>query len=186
MAPEDKTALLIIDAQQEYFAPHGKVVLPGGPSALKQIARVLAWARAQRLPIFHIVHESRRPGAAIFVPGTPALEIRPEVRPSDGEPEVTKHLPGSFTGTSLELALREAGVSRLIVTGFMTQMCVDITTREAAHRGFKVTVAADATAAMDVKAPDGQVIPHDQVHRTQLGSLTGFLAEIKRTDEITG
>jgi nicotinamidase-related amidase len=95
-------------------------------------------------------------------------------------------LPGSFTGTSLEQALREAGVSRLIVTGFMTQMCVDTTTREAAHRGFKVTVAADATAAMDVKAPDGQVIPHDQVHRTHLGSLTGFLAEIKRTDDITG
>lgn len=186
MAPDEKTALLIIDAQQEYFAPGGKVVLPGGPSAVKQIARVLAWARGRQLPIFHIVHESHRPGAAIFVPGTPALEIHPDARPSEGEPVVTKHLPGSFTGTSLEQALRQAGVGRLIVTGFMTQMCVDTTTREAAHRGFKVTVLADATAAMDVRAPDGQVIPHDQVHRTHLGSLSGFLAEIKRTDEITG
>src|SRR5215475_6769734 len=78
MATDDKAALLIIDAQQEYFAPLGKVVLPGGPPAVKQIARVLAWARERRLPIFHIVHESRRPGAAIFVPGTPALEIHPE------------------------------------------------------------------------------------------------------------
>jgi nicotinamidase-related amidase len=42
MAADDKTALLIIDAQQEYFAPSGKVVLPGGPTAVKQIARVLA------------------------------------------------------------------------------------------------------------------------------------------------
>jgi hypothetical protein len=25
-----KTALVVIDAQQEYFAPLGKVVLPGG------------------------------------------------------------------------------------------------------------------------------------------------------------
>jgi hypothetical protein len=49
-----------------------------------------------------------------------------------------------------------------------------------------VTVLADATAAMDVKAPDGQVIPHDQAHRTHLASLSGFLAEIKRTDDITG
>jgi nicotinamidase-related amidase len=185
MAPDEKTALLIIDAQQEYFAPGGKVVLPAGPSAVKQIARVLAWARAQRWPIVHVVHESRRPGAAIFVPGTAALEIHPEVRPSAGEPIVTKHLPGSFTGTSLEQTLLEAGVG-LVVTGFMTQMCVDTTTREAAHRGFKVTVLADATAAMDVKAPDGQVIPHDQVHRTHLGSLSGFLAEIKHTDDITG
>ena len=30
----EKTALLIIDAQQEYFAPVGKVVLPDGPKAV--------------------------------------------------------------------------------------------------------------------------------------------------------
>jgi nicotinamidase-related amidase len=101
------------------------------------------------------------------------------VQPAAGEPVITKHLPGSFTGTPLEGALHERGIERLIVAGFMTQMCVDTTTREAAHRGFKVTVLADATAAMEV-------IPHDQVHRTHLGSLSGFLAEIKRTDDITG
>jgi nicotinamidase-related amidase len=108
------------------------------------------------------------------------------VQPAAGERVITKHLPGSFTGTPLEGALRERGIERLIVAGFMTQMCVDTTTREAAHRGFKVTVLADATAAMEVRAPDGEVIPHDQVHRTHLGSLSGFLAEIKRTDDITG
>lgn len=180
----EKTALLIIDAQQEYFAPIGKVVLPDAPSALARIARVLAWARDRKVPVFHIVHESPRPNAPIFAPGTPALAIRPEVTPAPGEPVITKHLPGSFTGTPLEQALRERGIERVIVSGFMTQMCVDTTSRQAAHRGFKVTVLADATAAMDVTAPDGQVIPHDQVHRTHLASLNGFLAEIKRADDV--
>jgi nicotinamidase-related amidase len=99
---------------------------------------------------------------------------------------IQKHLPGSFTNTSLEEALRTRGVERVIVSGFMTQMCCDTTTREAAHRGFKVTLLSDATAAMDVKGPDGVVIPHDLVHRTHLGSLNGFLAEVKRTDDVTG
>jgi len=36
-----------------------------------------------------------------------------------------------------------------------------------------------------VKGPDGVMIPHDVVHRTHLGSLSGFLAEVKRSDEIT-
>jgi hypothetical protein len=49
-----------------------------------------------------------------------------------------------------------------------------------------VTLLSDATAAMDVKGPDGAVIPHDQVHRTHLGSLNGFLAEVKRTAEVIG
>jgi hypothetical protein len=34
--------------------------------------------------------------------------------------------------------------------------------------------------------PDGQVVPHDQAHRTHLGSLSGFLAEIKRAADVTG
>lgn len=182
----EKTALLVIDAQQEYFAPVGKVVLPDGPKAVTRIARVLEWARARKVPVFHIVHESPRPNAPIFAPGSPALAIHPDARPAPGEPVITKHLPGSFTNTPLERALRERGIERVIVSGFMTQMCVDTTTREAAHRGFTVTVLSDATAAMDVKAPDGQVIPHDQVHRTHLGSLSGFLAEIKRADDLVG
>ena len=65
----DKTALLIIDAQQEYFAPIGKVVLPAGPRAVGRIAETLRWARESRMPVFHIVHESRRPGATTLKGG---------------------------------------------------------------------------------------------------------------------
>lgn len=182
----DKTALLVIDAQQEYFAPIGKVVLPGGPAAVARIARVLEWARATRVPVFHIVHESRKPGAAIFAPGSPALAVHPEATPQAGEPVIQKHLPGSFTNTRLEAALRARGIERVIVSGFMTQMCCDTTAREAAHRGFAVTMLSDATAAMDVKGPDGVVIPHDVVHRTHLGSLSGFLAEVRTSADVIG
>jgi nicotinamidase-related amidase len=72
----------------------------------------------------------------------------------------------------------------VIVSGFMTQMCCDTTTREAAHRGLRVLLLADATAAMDLKAPDGTLIPHDQVHRTHLASLSGFLATVTTSDAV--
>jgi nicotinamidase-related amidase len=179
-----KAALVVIDVQQEYFAPVGRVVLPDGPMAVRQVARALAWARGTGTPIAHVVHESRRPNASTFVPGSPALEIHPDARPQGREPVMTKHLPGSFTGTDLERWLRDRGVERLIVSGFMTQMCVDTTARQAAHLGFGVCVLADATAAMAVTAPDGAVIPADQVHRTHLGSLSGFLAQIMRVDDL--
>lgn len=182
--PVDQTALIVIDAQQEYFAPVGKVVLPDGPRAVKRIAQALGWARERKLPVIHVVHESRKPGAAIFVPGTAALAIHPDATPGPGEPVVTKHLPGSFTGTALESLLRERAIERVVLAGFMTQMCVDTTARQAAHLGFKVSVLADATAAMDVKAPDGRLIAAADVHRTHLGSLSGFLAEITTTDEV--
>ena len=180
----DKTALIVIDAQQEYFAPLGKVVLPGGPAAVKRIARALDWARGANVPVIHIVHESRKAGAAIFAPGSPALAIHPDATPQAGEPIFTKHLPGSFTGTPLEATLRARGIERLVLAGFMTQMCIDTTARQGAHLGFGVTVLADATAAKSVTSPDGETIPADLVHRTHLGSLNGFLAEIRATDSL--
>jgi nicotinamidase-related amidase len=174
----DKTALVVIDAQQEYFAPIGRLVLPDGPPAVERIAALLAWARAQGVPVVHVTHESRRPNPTTFAPGSPALAIHPAARPEPGEPVLTKHLPGSFTNTGLEEHLRRHGLEQIIVSGFMTQMCCDTTAREAAHRGFKVLMAADAMAAMPVKGPDGVLIPADQVHRTHLGSLNGFLATL--------
>jgi nicotinamidase-related amidase len=184
-ASMEKTALLVIDAQQEYFAPVGKLVLPDGPAAVARIAELLAWARARGMPVVHIVHESRRPNPTTFEPGSPALEIHPAVRPAAAEPVVTKHLPGSFTQTGLEEDLRRDGIQQLILAGFMTQMCCDTTAREAAHRGFKVLMAADAMAAMAIKGPDGVLVPHDQVHRTHLGSLNGFLATVTTTEALT-
>lgn len=71
----------------------------------------------------------------------------------------------------------------MLIAGFMTQMCVDTTTRQAAHLGFRVTVLSDATAAMAVRGPEGETIPAEQVHRTHLGSLGGFLAEVKPLNE---
>lgn len=40
-----KPALLVIDVQNEYFAPHGKWVLPEGEKALDQIQALLNEAR---------------------------------------------------------------------------------------------------------------------------------------------
>ena len=180
----EKTALVVIDAQQEYFVPLGKVVLPDGPAAVKRIADALAWARAATVPVIHIVHESRKTGAAIFAPGSPALAVHPDAAAVAGEPVFTKHLPGSFTGTPLEETLRRHGIERVVLAGFMTQMCVDTTARQAAHLGFAVTVLADATAAKSVVGPDGVTIPADVVHRTHLGSLDGFLAQISVTTDL--
>lgn len=180
----DSRALIVIDAQQEYFAPLGKVVLPGGPAAAQRIAAALEWARGRGVPVLHVVHESRKPGATIFAPGSPALAIHPDARPRDGEAVVQKHLPGSFTATPLETLLRERDVRRVLLAGFMTQMCVDTTARQAAHLGFQVTVLADATAAMGVTGPEGELIPAEQVHRTHLGSLRGFLADVARVGDL--
>ncbi|HWI61613.1 MAG TPA: cysteine hydrolase family protein [Symbiobacteriaceae bacterium] len=175
-------ALLVIDVQNEYFAPDGKLILPDGPKGLEKIHQLLDAARASGIPVFHIVHERLTAAGAGFQSGTPGAEIHPSIQVLPGETKIVKHFPGSFTQTPLEAYLRRAGADMLIVCGFMAQMCCDTTTRQAREKGFTVLYAADATAARDLTVL-GKTVPHTQVHETTCAVMTQF-AEVLPADEI--
>lgn len=104
-----KAALLVIDAQNEYFPPHGQWVVPDGEPALAQIQVLLTAARQGGVPVFHIVHEALDPRSPVFRPGSASIEIHPDIAVLPGERRVLEHFPGSFTQTALEAYLRVAG-----------------------------------------------------------------------------
>jgi nicotinamidase-related amidase len=178
-----KPALLVIDAQQEYFAPHGKWVLPDGERALERIHALIAAAREAGIPIFYITHESLGDNPPVFRKGSAGVALHPSLAPASGEAVVNKHFPNAFAQTPLEAYLRQAGVDTLIISGYMTQMCCDTTTRAARERAFSVLFAADATAARDLTL-NGVTVPHDRVHETTLAVMTQF-ASVLMTEEIT-
>ena len=89
--------LVVIDAQQEYFAPLGKVVLPDGPARCSA-SRARSSGRAARASRW--CTSSTRAGGPIRRPSRRAARRWRSTRPraGPGEPVMTKHLPGSFTG----------------------------------------------------------------------------------------
>ena len=177
-----KTALLLIDIQNDYF-PSGKMELVGSLQAAAAAARLLATFRKQSLLVYHVQHISTRPTSTFFLPGTPGVEIFPGVAPLPNEPVVTKHFPNSFRETDLEDTLRRDKVERLLVCGMMTSMCVDATVRAAFDLGFSCTVAQDACATRDLSF-EGVTIPARQVHGAFLSALETVYANIKPTDVI--
>src|SRR2546427_660332 len=54
---------------------------------------------------------------------------------------------GAFHGTPLADRLRERGVESLLITGTVTQICVEETAREAFHHHFKTTLVTDAVSS---------------------------------------
>jgi AcrR family transcriptional regulator len=60
-------------------------------------------------------------------------------------------LPELVGRTDLADRLREMGVESLVVTGTVTQICVEETAREAFHHGFRTTLVEDAVSSY---APD--------------------------------
>lgn len=177
-----KTALLIIDIQNDYF-PKGRMELVGSDIAASRSARLLNAFRQAQWPVFHVQHISNRPGAVYFLPGTPGAEIHPSVAPLPGEPIIIKHYPNSFRETSLLEHLRGEDVGSLLVCGMMTHMCVDATVRAAFDLGFTCTVAHDACATKELTF-NGLQISSEHVHGSIMAALGSVYALMKGTDDI--
>jgi biuret amidohydrolase len=165
------TALVVIDMQRDFLEPGGFGELLGNDVSLLQrvvdpLSAVLDGARAAEMMIVH-TREGHRPDLAdcppaklargrlelgigspgpkgrILVRGEFGHDIVDELAPLPGEVVLDKPGKGSFYATDLELILRNAGVTSLIVTGVTTEVCVHTTVREANDRGFECLVLED-------------------------------------------
>lgn len=176
-----KTALLLIDIQNDYF-PGGKMELVKPLEAAKKAYELLQCFREHKGHHVHIQHISTRPGATFFLPGTRGADIHDSVVHFEGEPLVQKHYPNSFRETNLPDLLKGWDIQRVIITGMMTHMCVDATTRAAADLGFQVIVAEDACATRDLKYGD-TTISADHVHKAFLAALKSY-GQVMPVDQI--
>lgn len=175
-------ALLVIDAQQEYFAPYGRWVVEGAEASFAQIQKLLATFRSAGRAIVHICHEALDPSSLVFRAGSDGARMHPDLRVLAGEPVLKKHFPGAFTQTPLDAYLRRAGVDTLVISGYQTQHCCDTTTRQARERGFRVLFAEDATATRDLLLR-GKVVTAAQIKKATLAVLGGF-ADVVTAHEV--
>jgi nicotinamidase-related amidase len=150
-SPLSDSTLVIIDAQNEYRS--GALPLTGVDAAVAEIAALLKRARAAGTPVVHVQHKGR-PGGAFDLEDERG-RIMSEVAPECAEPVVQKPLPNAFAQTDFAEKLQAAGRKQLIVTGFMTHMCVSSTARAALDHGYRITIPAAACATRDLPAPDG-------------------------------
>ena len=167
-----KTALLLIDIQNDYF-PGGKMELEGPVKAAQKANELLQCFRDHNLPTVHIQHVSLAPDATFFIPGDRGTDINDITPHYVGEPLVQKHYPNSFRETNLLDLLKEWETERVIIAGMMTHMCVDATARAAADLGFKVMIAEDACATRALTYGD-TTIPAEHVHKAFLAALKSY------------
>ena len=168
------SAVVMIDAQMEYVT--GRLPLTGVGPALAVGAELLAAARAAGRPVVHVQHRGQ--GEGLFGPESAFFALAPEVAPEGDEPVVEKVVPNAFADGALDAKLKALGVSKIIIGGFMTHLCVSTTARAALDLGYGCSVLGPACATRDL--PDGQgglVAAHD-IHRIELTALSDRFATI--------
>jgi nicotinamidase-related amidase len=179
-----KTALILVDIQNDYF-PGGKMELNGIGAAGGNAADLLSFFRNNNWLTFHIRHIAAGEGATFFLPGTAGAELHDLISPLPGEPVIEKHFANSFRETELLGKLEEARITKLVICGAMSHMCIDATTRAAADLGFECVVAQDACATRELDF-GGVTIPSEHVHGAFMAALGAAYARVLDCEEIMG
>ena len=161
------SAVLVIDVQQGLCEGEGAAFDCEGTIA--RINRVTRKARAARVPVLFIQHEST---AGYLEHGSDAWQIANGVSLDPADLKIRKTTPDAFLGTELESTLRSIGIEKLIICGMHSEFCVDTTTRRALALGFPVTLVSDGhTSAGNAAITAQQVIAH---HNATLSNISSF------------
>ncbi len=173
-APLSESVLILVDAQNTYRS--GVMELAGIEPALDECARLLGRARALKVPVIHIQHDSG-PGSPFDISAEIGA-IADKLAPAEGEAVVVKNYPNAFVGTDLDARLKALGATRLVVAGFMTHMCINSTARGAFNLGYAVSVPGSATATRALPAPDGGTVSAAALQTAALAALADLFAVV--------
>jgi nicotinamidase-related amidase len=189
-----RTALVVVDMQRAFLDPGEAMEVPPARDIVPQIQSLLDLFRDKRLPVvfteftysesvpvlvglLHPEHRRAAPGAqrgfgrpsSSCLLGEANVHLVPELAPQPGELVVTKHYYDGFNGTTLDAALRSRGVTHLVLTGTMTDICVLATVIGGMNREYRMTVVDDGTATL---WPEVQRATLDIIRRAYARVLT--------------
>jgi nicotinamidase/pyrazinamidase len=175
-----RTALLVVDVQNDFADPHGSLYVRGGEAVIAPINADIRAAQTAGSPVVYTQdwHPASTPHFARdggtwpvhCVQGTWGAEFHPDLLVLDGAPVVRKGsggedgysafsvrdpVSGDVTRTQLGGLLRERGVERVVIAGLATDYCVKETGLDAVRLGLHPTVLRYAVRAVDLQPGDG-------------------------------
>ena len=112
----------------------------------------------------------------IFAPkGSKDGEILKELKLRENEIVLPKTASGVFNATAIDQILRNLGIENLIVTGVVTNNCVENAVRDACDRGYAVTLVEDGCGAVT-----------EELHDAAVRAMKDHFAKVKSTAEVMG
>jgi len=173
----DKTALLIVDLQNDFVREGAGMEVPEARDTIETNQKLIAFARENDIPVIYSKFMAG-PKRTLLWNWSPQIEtvnacvrgfkrfypdvgkeldctdVIDELYPQEGDYIVEKYGYSSFSNTNLLDVLYSIDRDIIIVTGTVTQICVEDTVHEAFHHRIKVIVASDAVSSFDKELHD--------------------------------
>jgi nicotinamidase/pyrazinamidase len=176
---DNRTALLVVDVQNDFADPGGSLYVEGGEKVVPLVNREVDRARSAGAAVIYTrdwhppetphfekhggkwpVHCVRETWGAEYHPDLEVAgdQIRKATGWEDGYSgfSVQRLETGDVASTGLEEQLHERGIERVVIVGLATDYCVKETGLDAVEKGFDATVLREAVRAVDVEPGDGE------------------------------
>jgi ureidoacrylate peracid hydrolase len=183
-----KAALLVIDMQNDFINKGSMVYTPMAEAIVPNLKKLVSTCRKAKIPVIYTAHVHQDPKVdggmtaqwwpelkdkKVLVAGSKGAKIYSEIAPKPNEKVIYKHRYSAFYNTDLEIVLRGLGVTDLIISGVMTNICCESTTRDAFFRDFRIFFLADGTGSIA-----------DDLHLGTLRALAYAFAYVTTVKEI--
>lgn len=176
----EKSALLVIDMQRFFLDKTSHACIPSADAIIPKIKHLINAYNKANLPVFFTRHVNTENDAKlmgsfwndIIKDENPLSEIISELNFPNMN-VINKSQYDSFYNTDLENLLREKKITQVAITGVMTNLCCETTTRSAFVRGFMPFFPIDGTAAYN-----------EAFHRASILNISYGFGIITLIDEI--
>ena len=164
-------ALVIVDMQNDFVRIGAPLEVPESRATIAVHQRLLAACRERGIPVIYTKFVAG-PERTLMWEWSPVVappvcccwkgflrhyddvgkeldcsDIIDEIYPEPGDPIVDKFGYGAFHNTNLDDVLKARHVESVLVTGTVTQICVEETARESFKRGYRTTMVSDAVSS---------------------------------------
>jgi len=174
----NKTALIIIDPQNDFLSKEGKLYSALEPvlrknDVINKLNQLLAASHKSNMTVIltpitfdkESLEEAEGlygilaavAGSGGLIRGTKGAEIANVLDVDDTDIIIEKNHLCAFEGTNLNQILKDKGITSVILCGMLTDVCVEATMRIAYDKWYEVFTVTDATATIDVKKQEATV-----------------------------
>jgi len=164
-------ALLIVDMQNDFVRVGAPLEVPQSRDTIPVHRRLIEFCREHEMPVVYTKFVAG-PRRTLIWEWSPVLappvcccwkghrryyadvhrdldcsDVIEEIYPAPDDSVIEKFGYGAFHNTNLDDLLKARHVESLLVTGTVTQICVEETAREAFKYGYRTTIVADAVSS---------------------------------------